>query len=49
MQGQVSGMRQSTETLQFADQGYNCGDNLFAYSAGANRQVWARDTTTRRI
>ncbi len=39
MQGQVSGIRQSTETSRFADQGYNSVDNLFACPAGGSRQV----------
>ncbi len=48
MQGQVGGIRQSTKTSQFADQGYNSGDNLFACLADASHHIWLRDTTTRR-
>ncbi len=48
MQGQVGGIRQSTEPSGFANQGYNSGNNLFARPAGASRQVWPRDTKTRR-
>ena len=33
-------MRQSTETSQFADQGYNSDNNLFACPADDSRQVW---------
>ncbi len=48
MEGQVSGMRQSTKTSQFADQGYNSGNNLFACPAGASCQICPREITTRR-
>ncbi len=48
MQGQVSGIRQSTETSRFADQSYNSGHNLFASFADASRQVWPQDTKTQR-
>ena len=44
-QSQVSGMRQSTETSWFTNQGYNSSNNLFACPAGASRQVWPWDTT----
>ena len=46
MQNKVNGIRQPTETSQFANHGYNSGNNLFPCLAGASCQVWPWDTTT---
>ncbi len=48
MQRKINNIRQSTETPWFIDHGYNSGDNIFAGPAVASREVWTRDTTTRR-